>query len=324
MRRREPHAIHFQEFENLKRDCILCLGNSDIANCIKRLDFYLKQHSDDEKSNSLLNLMGRNTKNEQDYIKDIINRDEYNKERNRIQEGLKLLLDTCMPPDYDEYQQTSLRRKSKWDERDNLTIFLQFDRDFRFLGNLFTSFETDWQPHIHIEKYVIDENDKEIIVPEDSIEENQLIGIEEGKTVMFPEDFGSGQEASINEQIDTQPEIKIKPLQEVGTSLRIKKQYPKAVLKIDEYGKDEIVLVQETALAIVEKSETGFIISVSVVGANDAKCNLANDILQWFENHEFILNGRYEPFTICIPQAKSFMTSHGSNSEVLISLIQPV
>ncbi|MEO6039457.1 MAG: hypothetical protein ABIQ93_13675 [Saprospiraceae bacterium] len=44
--------------------------------------------------------------------------------------GLLDFIASLKPRDYSSYIDGSLRRLSKWDEQENLTIFIQFDPDF--------------------------------------------------------------------------------------------------------------------------------------------------------------------------------------------------
>ncbi len=354
MQRREPHIIHFQEFENVKRDCHrrLSLGDDGYNICFERLDDYLKLHGTETSKKDLVMFRSEFFEIQNQIRRDTESAEELNKRRRKLKYALLDFISSLKPTGYLNYEEGSLRRNSKWDERENLTVCLQFDRDFPYLDKLFSLFELAWTSFTTTKQYFIDAENNEIVIEIEFEKESYYIGTESGETVKLPEDFesvnfdkeshyigtGSGETVKLledfesgnfekdnNAQVENKsPEIKIGHWKDESVAMRIRKNYLKTVPVVNESGEAEVGMVEEQAEAVVEKMDRRFQIGISAVGASEAKCALVNELLEWFEKHELFVNGGFERFAICIPQAVGFRASEVSPTELSIFMKQPV
>ena len=347
MQRKEPHIIHLQEFENLVRDCQRLLGDGVYNTCFERLGAYLEHHGSQPNKHELVMHQSEHSDIQKEKRRDIVPLEDLNRRRRKLNFALLDFISSLKPLDYLNYAEGSLRRRTKWDERENLTVCLQFDSDFSHLDKLFKSFNGDatWNQLVQIKRYFVNEEGEEIILEEGFEEEILPLGVGSGETIFLPEDFPDGdfqeqQDLSNQNQVlpshnnleeqedakdEVQPSVEIKEdLWKDENALRIKKKYQKTILMIDDFGKEKMELVEESAWAIIEKVEIRFQICISLVGVSEWKCFLATELLEWFEKHELFANGSSERFTVCIPQAVGFRASESSLTEVSIFMKQPV
>ena len=298
MQRKEPHIIHFQEFENLERDCQRLLGSGDFDMSFNKLDNYLHRHGSNSSKQDFVMLKAEYSELRKEVIKGIESTEELNTRRRKLNHRLLEFISSLKPDGYLNYEEGSLRRKSKWDERENLTIYLQFDSDFQNINYLFETLTVNnkWQPLIPKVRYFIND-------------------IEEGHWVLAPDDFDY-------ENATEEEKLKI-------SSEKLLKDSTAVILRdiiieeeITEHGKIETN--QKNAEAIVEKDEKRFQIWISAVGEPSIKHALVNNLLEWFENHELFANGKAERFTICIPHAVGFRAVESTEGKVFIQLKQPI
>ena len=296
MQRKDPHIIHFQEFENLERDCQRLLGSGEFDICLDKLEGYLEHHGPKSSKQDFVLLQAEYTEIKKEIVRGIESTESYNIRRGRLNHRLLEFAASLKPPGYSNYEEGSLRRKSKWDERKNLTVYLQFDRDFQNLNQLFETLirSNKWEASIPKVRYF-------------------MSGIQKSNWVPVPDDFDydsltDKEKAEISDA---------EPLSD-NTAVRLKEGIEEIT---DENDKTETNPV--SAEAIVEKMETKFQIWISAVGEPKTKCALVNALLEWFED-ELTANGNSKRFTVCIPQAVGFRASESSPDEVSVFMKQPV
>jgi len=298
MQRREPHIVHFQEFENLERDCHALLSSGNMTSCIGKFKKFLERRNQRDVLKTLNNVEFRFRQNEDSYrINKVIDTAAYNIERNSLHSALIELINNCVPPNFDDYQRLSLRRHSKWDEQKNLTVYLQFDRDFRFLRQIIKDLANslEWKPRVPLIQYFMESTDKAtwVLLPDD---------FEDGDLPQDEKDKLSEKEPLSDDQTVRLKEIVIEEMS-------------------DEY--DKVQTKTFVAEAIVEIQEEDFQLNISATGDRHLKCKLVNEVIEWLDH--YVKTHKYEPFSICIPQAVGFRAIEEESSEkVLISMKQTI
>lgn len=325
MIRKQPEIIHFQEYINLRKYCRLHIGAGNSDPCIEAIETYIELYGSDSDEQTFLSLKRESAAIKNENIRGTI--DDYNKRRNILSNSIWEFIGLLAPPNFADYEASSLRRKSEWDENDNLRICIQFERDFLYISNIFDSLAKTWKLLIPKEEYFLDENGVKVILTstfQEDDDETNILGPDSGELVLTEEDFnGDHQHISLgnseHDNHDEKKEIISEELKD-DNAVRFKKKYPKIV---EDENEQEQILEAE-AEAIVEKSEKRFQIWISAIGASRARCALVNELLNWFETHELFTSGKAEPFTVCIPHAVGFRASEKQPNSIAIEIYQPI
>jgi hypothetical protein len=293
MIKKDVYIESFERYLDTNRECLSMLGNDNFDGCFELLEEYINDLESKEGQNKIADFRGwyKRLKEARQPSEDNkeINWEGVNKMEFALRSEITRFLESLTPEDIHDYQKNSLRKRSNWDEKDNLISLILFFRDKEAANKLFDKMlsEKEWIDIIRYERYYIKDGKKYILS-------------DDYEPFISDEEFNSQSEGL---DIDGNwYEIKVKPLKNLN-AIRFLKRYGDGV-----------------AEAIIEKMPKRGQVWISTNGHPKAKCELMNKIVDFFK--EVIPD--VDDYAICIPQTCDFKANSHSDDEFLFQLKQPV